>query len=92
MWKMLTMCFLSVLIFSKCIHTQHLTYSYTNKVGIIILILSPGNKGEELVEGQRTGYIRTESGSRSWDTKGRTCSITKLGNIQCGLTNLKNRD
>lgn len=75
---------------SAFIHSILFAHKVTNEVGIIILILSAGNKAEELVEGQRTGYIRTESGSRSWDTKEGTCSITKLGNIQCGLTNLKN--
>lgn len=51
-----TMCFSSVLIcFSKCIHIHSilLTHKITNEVGIIILIFSPGNKGEELVEGYR---------------------------------------
>lgn len=84
--------FLSVLIYFKStfIHSILLTHRVTNEGGIIILILSPGNKVEELAEGQKTGYIRTESGSRSWDTKEGTCSITKLGNIQCQLASLRN--
>lgn len=75
MWMMVTMCFLSVLIcFSKCIHIRSilLTHKITDEVGII-LIFSPGNQGEGLVEDQRIRIYQNRKWVQVLGHQGGTC-------------------